>query len=79
MKEAKSKHSEEVVEVVYEDSKKISAEKLVNNSSFFLKCDQCDHTASCKANLRMHINEEHKEVENEDVHPITSSLSKWPC
>ena len=64
-------HSEqEVVEVVFEDSKKISSEKPINNSSL-LKCDQCDHTASCKANLRMHINKEHKEVENEDVHPIT--------
>ena len=71
LKEAKSKHSkEEVVEIVSEDSKKISAEKPGNNSSIF-KCDQCDNTASYIANLTMHIKKEHKEVQNEDVHPIT--------
>ena len=39
-----------------------------------LKGDQSDHTANCKAKLRMHTNEENEAVKHLDIQPIISNL-----
>jgi hypothetical protein len=75
-KEAKSPNSEkedfdEEAAEVSKDNKKTSAEKTVMKSKLF-KCDLCNHTTSCKANLTKHINEDHKKVEHQNVEPNLS-------
>ena len=40
--------------------------------SKLFKCDLCNHTTSCKANLTKHINEDHKKVEHQNVEPFLS-------
>ena len=75
-KEAKSPHYEkedfdEEAAEVSKDNKKTSAEKPVLKSNLF-KCDLCNHTTSCKANLTIHINKDPKEVEHQHFEPNLS-------
>ena len=45
------------------------AEKSAEMLKLF-KCDQCDHTCSCKEAMRKHAKEVHKEVTTQGVPPI---------
>ena len=52
----------EVVEATVNSNENMSPKKTVQNPEIF-DCDQCGHTASCKANLMKHITEKHKDIE----------------
>ena len=55
-------------------SAQLPAEKSAELLKLF-KCDQCDHTCSCKEAMRKHVAEVHKEVTTQGVQPIPSTKS----
>ena len=70
----KNHSPKEVVEIIPKVNQAKYAEKAVKKSNL-LKCDQCDHIASCKANLMIHITEEHKKVETQDDPILYSNVT----
>ena len=63
----------EAVEVTVNSNENMSPKKTVQNSEIF-NCDQCGHTASCKANLMKHIDEKHTDIKTQDIEAIPSNV-----
>ena len=63
----------EAVEVTVNSNENVSPKNTVQNLDIF-NCDQCGHTASCKANLMKYIDEKHKDIKIQDIEAIPSYI-----